>query len=167
MPTPHPATVTSRRCASVLALALVAAWGLVVPAASATGTAGASKTCNTGNALKELAPQSSMFEAFRQAFNSDACDSIVSVLKQLSHSKKVGGRKLQENAALDEQAARQEWQAARADPEFARRLATAVQTESEPIRRELIEAALLHEYGHYRARDLQLRQISGETGAGR
>lgn len=154
---------TPHRRATLAALA--AASALAGAATAATGVAPGATTCRIDSALKDLSSQARMAEAFKQAFNSDACDSIVSVLKQLSQSKKVGGRKLQEPTALDEQAAQREWQAARADPEFAQRLAVALQAETDPLRRQLIEAALLHEYGHYRARDLQLRKIAADAGA--
>jgi hypothetical protein len=144
--------------------ALAVACAVTGLASAATDTSSAAKACNTESALKGLVPQPGLYEALKQAFNSNACDSVIAVMKRLSQSKKVGGRKLQEPTALDPQAAQREWQAARADPEFAQRLAAALQPETDPLRRKLVEAALLHEYGHYRARDLQLQQIAAAAG---
>ncbi len=87
------------------------------------------------------------------------CSSLKSVMKLAGGTTKKGGRKLEPDKPLDVKAAEQERATANGDAAFAKLLATELAGESDPARRLLREAALLHDEGHYKARDLLLAQV--------
>lgn len=96
---------------------------------------------------------------FSRPLSSEHCGSMVSVLKLLSGSAVTGGRRLEQGQATSPAAAQAELAAARAEDEFKKTLARELEGESDPSRRLLIEAATLHEFGHFKARDLLLDQL--------
>jgi hypothetical protein len=99
-------------------------------------------------------------QSLKNSFASDHCDAIFQVMGLLAHTNKPGGRKLEEDRPLDLRLAQQERLTAAQDPEFAADLTKELQGESDPLRQRLREAALLHEYGYYAARDLLLQQMT-------
>jgi len=113
------------------------------------------KPCENGSLqvpadLKKLQP----------ALMSAHCGSVKTVLLLLVGQRKVGGRKLEGDKPLDVAAARQERQQAMADAEFREVLTHEQQGEADPQRRLLLEAAALHEFGHFKARDLVLGELA-------
>ena len=92
------------------------------------------------------------------------CNSIRAVLSRLGSTTKAGGRKLEGDKPQNVAAAEQERRRALADPAFKAQFDALLAAESDPLRRQLLEAALLDQYGHYLARDLLLRQISASLG---
>ena len=94
----------------------------------------------------------------------DDCNSIRAVLGRLGSSTKAGGRKLEGDKPLNVAAAERERRVALADPAFKAQFDALLAAEADPLRRQLLEAALLDQNGHYLARDLLLRQISVSLG---
>ncbi len=88
------------------------------------------------------------------------CTSIGKVLGRMMAGRKAGGRKLEEDKPLDLAAAERERQTALADPELRADLAALTWQEADPARRAVLEAAVFHDFGHYQARDLALRQAA-------
>jgi hypothetical protein len=128
---------------------------LVLIAALGSSLGASADSCRAADTLK----------AFRQRlgnadFSSSVCSSINAVLKRVLQGDKVGGRQLEPTKALDRQAAAQERANAARDPEFARDLKNETNGETDPLRRLVIEAALLDDTGAYQARDLLIEQIS-------
>jgi hypothetical protein len=99
---------------------------------------------------------------FSSPWDATRCSSLKSVMKLAGSTGKKGGRKLEPDKPLDVKAAEQERAAALAIPGFAKLLATELKDEADPARRLLREAALLHDEGHYKARDLVLAQLRAE-----
>lgn len=122
-----------------------------------------SQACDVDRVKREMtsAPSSLMSALFSSAISSTRCSSMVSVMRLAGSSPRVGGRKLEGDKALDPVAAQQERQAAANDPAFATALATELAGETDPVRRLLREAAMLHDHGHYMARDLLIAQLRG------
>ena len=94
-----------------------------------------------------------------QPFRSEACDSLATVFSIWSRKPRAGGRELETSKALDVSAARAELAGAGRDAEYRKALAAELAHESDPTRRKLIEAAWLHEFGFYKARDLILAEL--------
>lgn len=88
------------------------------------------------------------------------CLSIGKVLSRMVAGRKAGGRKLEDDKPLDLAAAERERQTALADPELRADLAGLTGQEADPARRAVLEAAVFHDFGHYQARDLALRQVA-------
>lgn len=109
----------------------------------------------------------SFIDALTASFSSENCNSVLSVLALLVDGEVEGGRKLRTPGTLDPQAAASEREAAHADPAFARGLAAALEGETHPLRRQLIEAAQLDAFGSYAARDLVIQQIRSQAGGTR
>ena len=87
------------------------------------------------------------------------CSSLIATAKRLDSDAKKAGRKLEGDKPLDERAAEQERAAAQRDPDIAAALAAELGTETDPARRLLIEATVMHDKGLYKARDLLLMQL--------
>lgn len=104
--------------------------------------------------------------SFSQVFlaGPDTCNSLLNVLKRLTVSPVSGGKKLEATKALDPVAAGRERAAAKAEADFAAELAALQAQETDPVRRLVLEAALLDENGKYAARDLVLSEIQALIG---
>jgi hypothetical protein len=104
--------------------------------------------------------------SFDAAFSTSpgVCNSLKAVVTRLFNTSKAGGRKLEADRPLDLAAAEQQRQAALADPTFKAELSPLLAVEADPVRRQLLEAALLHDFGHFLARDLLLRQLGSRLG---
>lgn len=114
----------------------------------------------TVQALRETQglPQLSVFAL--PAAQKKYCSSIAKVLGRMVTGRKAGGRKLEGDQPLDLAAAERERQAALADPELRADLVALTGQESDPARRAVLTAAVFHDFGHYHARDLALRQAA-------
>ena len=126
--------------------------------------ASARKPCGSSDAQKQAAGLLPALGSLGRAFSSDSCQSIAAVFDELTRGKVRGGRQLQGESAPDLAAAESERQAAHRDPEFANTLKAETAGESDPARLQLIEAALLHDFRHYKARDLLLRRLLAAQG---
>lgn len=93
------------------------------------------------------------------------CISLQNVLRRLMSHASAAGKKLEENKPLNAPAAAQERREALADAEFVAALNDLLTGETDPLRRLLLEAALLDEHGHYAARDLLVREAKALLGA--
>lgn len=153
-------TLASRalwRCAAWVSAAL---W-ITTPASAQEGR------CSVEETQRELASARTAFapgvlEALaRSAFTVSAgrCTSIRTVLTLASGSRRQAGRKLEDLGLLDVAEARQEHAQAMARPEFVEVLKRELTGETDPLRSALIEAALLHDGGHFLARDLVLQNL--------
>ena len=96
---------------------------------------------------------------FAKPFTGARCDSVRAVFRQLSNRRVLGGRKLEPDKPLDVAAAREQRATAAGDAAFVAALAQESEGETEPRRRKLIEAAMLHEHGYVRARDFALQEL--------
>jgi hypothetical protein len=140
-------------------------YALLVLAASPVTAQDTKTACDVSAVKAELeSPSPGLLATF---FSSDwggttRCSSLKSVMKLASNTTKKGGRKLEPDKPLDVKAAEQERAAANANPAFAKLLATELKDEADAARRLLREAALLHDEGHYKARDLLLVQLRSE-----
>lgn len=94
-----------------------------------------------------------------KAFDTERCDSLVSVWKKLFSRSQIGGRQLEEKQALNPRAAQQEIDQARLDPNLRAELDKIRQNEADPGRRQLLEAALFDDEGLYLARDLRIQEL--------
>jgi hypothetical protein len=148
--------------ARVAAVAVAAAASLV----TAHPVAAQEPRCSVEQTKRELAGASSrlapaVWDALGSVFSvsPDRCASIRTVMTLASGSRRTAGRGLVAMSALDLAAAREERAQAMAKPEFAQLLQRETAAESDPLRRALIEAALLHDAGHYAARDLILEGL--------
>lgn len=97
-----------------------------------------------------------------KAFDTERCDSLISVWKKLFNRSQIGGRQLEEKQALNPRAAQQEIDQARMDPALRAELDKIQQREPDPWRRQLLEAALFDDEGLYLARDLRLHELQGK-----
>lgn len=97
-----------------------------------------------------------------KAFDTERCDSLISVWKKLFNRSQIGGRQLEEKQALNPRAAQQEIDQARMDPSLRAELDKIQQSEVDPWRRQLLEAALFDDEGLYLARDLRLQELQGK-----
>ncbi|KIY42253.1 MULTISPECIES: hypothetical protein [unclassified Pseudomonas] len=87
------------------------------------------------------------------------CGSLASVFSRLASTRKVGGRKLEEDRPFNAQAAQSDLASAEADPEVRPRLEKIRKEVTDPTQRLVYEAAVLDEEGYYGARDLRINQI--------
>lgn len=87
------------------------------------------------------------------------CGSLTLVFDRLASTRKVGGRKLEEDRPFNAQAAQADLAKAQGDPEVRPRLEKIRKEVTDPTRRLLYEAAVLDEEGYYGARDLRINQI--------
>lgn len=120
------------------------------------------KPCDVDRVKREMTEASpSLMAALFSSFDfvSSRCSSVVQVMRLAGSSPKSGGRKLEDDKKFDPKAAAQERAAALADPAFAVALASELAGEIDPVRRLVREAAMLHDSGHYKARDLLIVQL--------
>lgn len=89
------------------------------------------------------------------------CGSIASVWQKIVLRDKTGGRKLEPDAALDMNAARQEWSEAQRNPAIAARLAAVQNNTGNPVEVAIYQAAILDEEGLYAARDARIGELAG------
>lgn len=119
--------------------------------------------CDGGLASFQKAPAlRSSFTGMKQG--SASCNSLQNVLRRLAGTSTSAGKKLEGDKPLDVAAATRERQQAHADPEFAKALQEAQAPESDALRRLVLEAALLEEFGHFAARELVLREAQALLG---
>jgi len=118
--------------------------------------------CDTRATVANLQKNASFTQVFLA--DADTCNSLRNILKRLSGSSVSGGKKLEASKALDPVAAGRERAAAKAETEFAAELAALQAQETDPVRRLVLEAALLDENGKYAARDLVLSEIQALIG---
>jgi hypothetical protein len=148
---------SSPRSAAACGALLLALLAVLNPAAAQDPA----KPCDVARVKTELADTSvPMFAALAQAaFSSTRCSAALAVIKLVGSAPRTGGRKLEEGAGFNAEAAASQRNLAATDPAFAAALAQELQGETDPHRRLLREAALLHDHGHYAARDLLVRQL--------
>ncbi|MBZ9781681.1 hypothetical protein K9857_08965 [Pseudomonas sp. REP124] len=91
------------------------------------------------------------------------CGSLTSVLGRVTNTRKVGGRKLEEDRPFNPQAAQADLAKAQSDPEVRSRLDKVRKEVSDPTLRMVYEAAILDEEGFYSARDLRINQIKQQV----
>lgn len=89
------------------------------------------------------------------------CDSLASVFSRLSNKSKPGGRKLEESRPLDRNSAADQLNMAQRDSDYIDDLKQALSGEVDPLRRRIIEAAILDKFEYYLARDLVLQELKG------
>lgn len=97
-----------------------------------------------------------------KAFDTERCDSLVSVWKKLFTRSQIGGRQLEEKQPLDPRAAQQEIDQARKTPALRAELDRIQKYEADPQRRQLLEAALFDDEGFYQARDLRIQELQSK-----
>ena len=141
------------------------AFGLVASApsrAQAPAVPGISRvSCEAKSTVTTL--QSARFKhAF--ATSPEVCSSLNAVFSRLFSTSRPGGRKLEVDKPLNVAAAEQQRKVAQADPGFKAELAALLAGESDPLRQKFLEAALLHDLGHFLARDLLLQQLVASLG---
>lgn len=91
------------------------------------------------------------------------CGSLKSVFDRLSSTRKVGGRKLEEDRPFNAQTAQADLAKAQSDPEVRPRLEKVRKEVADPTTRLVYEAAILDEEGYYSARDLRINQIKQQA----
>jgi len=145
---------------------LLTLWLLVAAAAAhAAPPTAQAVPCDARDTLTKLAAGSSagdgLIAALRKSFNTpkDMCSSVQAVLLRLANSQASGGRKLEKDKPFNPSTAAAEYAAATAQADFAGELAALQAGESDPVRRRVIEAVLLHDLGKFEARDLVLNQL--------
>ena len=111
----------------------------------------------------ELVRASDLFAALKSVWSGPQCAQVGRVVAQLQARPVQGGRKLQGAKALDAEAARKELEAARADPEFTRKVAAASEGVTDPTARLVVETALLEDEGHFSASQLLMDEIAAKT----
>ena len=146
-------------------LLLLPPWLVLVTAVqAATPGAPATAACDARDTLATLSAQAnrgkSLQDAVQKAFDTspDLCSSIKAVLTRLVNTQTSGGRKLEKDKPFNPNSAAAEYAAIHAQAEFRTELAVLLRRETDPLRRNLLEAALLHDYGKFEARDRLLRQ---------
>ena len=113
----------------------------------------------------QAAQTNSLVRAFRSVFLGAAakgidCGSIASVWQKVALSTKTGGRKLEANAPLDINVARQQWEGALRDKTVAARLNAAASGTESAAEVAIYQAAILDEEGLYSARDAWVVNIA-------
>lgn len=118
------------------------------------------------NGLKDVQAQTSNSSALQSLINaifSDPvqaeCGSLTNVLDSVVNTKKIGGRKLEEDKPYDPAAAQANLAKAQADPEVRQRLDKIRKEVPDGPKRLVYEAAALDEEGYYGARDLRVHQL--------
>lgn len=99
------------------------------------------------------------------AIRSDNCPAVGNVLALLSRDKVTAGRKLEGERPFDPAAAAAELAAARADAEISAVIAAELAGESHELRRLLLEAAVMADFGKTLARDQLLMQLERAAGS--
>ena len=107
-----------------------------------------------------------LFEALKRNFVSSECEGYLTVFAKLVNQQKKAGKQLKGSATLEQQAA-QERAAAQASPEYVNALTAALEGETSPLRRKIIEAAELENFGKYSASEVLINQILAEIGGQR
>lgn len=144
---------------------LLTLWLLVAAAASHAAPTTAAVPCDARDTLTKLAASGNagtgLLAALTKAFNApkDMCSSVQAVLLRLANNQASGGRKLEKDKPFNPSTAAAEYAAATAQADFAGELAALQAGESDPVRRRVIEAVLLHDLGKFEARDLVLNQL--------
>ena len=148
-----------------LALVLSAAGGTAQAASGADPDE--RKPCSVAEVKADWrkAVKSGVVTALSLQFSSAHCGSLRAVMARLADSTVVGGRKLEGGKPFDQRGAEQQLAAAGTSQEYQRVLQAELAGEADPARRLLIEAATLHEFGHYLARDLILQRLQAGSGA--
>jgi hypothetical protein len=104
-------------------------------------------------------PHANLISRIWSSFTDDKnCDSIRAVLSLIDQRQVTGGRKLEANRPFDPAAAESELSQAQNDAELAPMLRRAAEG-TDHTARLVREAALLHEYGYYKARDMRVKQL--------
>jgi hypothetical protein len=107
-----------------------------------------------------------LFDALARNFFSSECEGYLTVVAKLANQQKKAGKQLKGSATLEQQAA-QERAAAQANPDYAKALTAALEGETSPLRRKIIEAAELENFGKYSASEVLVNQILAEIGGQR
>jgi len=127
-------------------------------AASSGAPSEASAPCDPAKTTFQLR-KNSLSEPFKGT--KGTCTGLAAVINWIPNNAKAGGRKLEGDRALNVSEAQKERSSAQADPEFQAALQQALDNESDTLRRLALEAAVLHDFGFYAARDLIIEQIRG------
>lgn len=162
--------VTATALVVVLFAAMSSAHGPAAAQANASNTPGAGKPdCKTEGVKKSLAnlPQTlqKALRVVELAIRSDNCPAVGNVLALLSRDKVTAGRKLEGERPFDPAAAAAELAAARADAEISAVIAAELAGESHELRRLLLEAAVMADFGKTLARDQLLIQLERAAGS--
>lgn len=99
------------------------------------------------------------------AIRSDNCPAVGNVLALLSRDKVTAGRKLEGERPFDPAAAAAELAAARADAEISAVIAAELAGENHELRRLLLEASVMADFGKTLARDQLLMQLERAAGS--
>ena len=116
-----------------------------------------------GGQTKVVQASPALVEALARNFVSSECSGYLAVVAKLANQPKKGGKQLKAPATLGEQAA-QERAAAQANPKYIKALTAALEGETSPLRRKIIEAAELENFEKYSASELLVIQILAEIG---
>ena len=141
---------------------------LVAAVQAATPPTAAPADCNARDTLVTLSAPSNrgkgLLDAVQKSFSASptVCSSIKAMLGLLVNAKVSGGRKLEKDKPFNPNTAAAEYAAIHAQAEFSTELAALLRPETDPLRRQLLEAALLHDFGKFEARDRVLRQLLPE-----
>ena len=115
---------------------------------------------------KVIQASPALFEALARNFVSSECEGYLAVFAKLANQQKKAGKQLKGSAAQEQQAA-QERAAAQANPVYVKALTAALEGEASPLRRKIIEAAELENFGKYSASEFLVIQILAENGGQR
>lgn len=149
-------------------LRLLPGLALVTAVQAATPPGPASADCDARDTLLTLSAPANrstgLLDAARKTFFASpaVCTSIKAVVARLVNAQVGGGRKLEKDKPFNVNTAAAEYAAIHAQAEFRAELAALLSNETDVLRRKLLEAALLHDYGKFEARDQVLRQLLQE-----
>jgi len=106
----------------------------------------------------ESSTANSYLQAIQGRVDPSRCDSMVTVLRKLVSNHRTGGRQLEPDKPISPDVVRAQMQEAMADPAFAHEL-KGLESETDPLRRTILEAILFDAYGWYAARDARLATV--------
>lgn len=133
------------------------ALALAMPAIAAPDV---KQDCDVARVKADLAaPPPGVLASLAAPWKTTNCSALLRILRMAGGAPVSGGRKLENDKPLDVAAAERELAQARADNSVAAELATELEGETDPVRRMLLEAAVLQDNGLYLARDLLVMRL--------
>ena len=128
------------------------------PPSNVPASAGGDAPCEVTHSLGRL-PTANPTIASAPVGSKSLCSAWNFVLQRLASAAATGGRKLEGERPLDLAVAARENEMALADPEFVADLDRLMQGETDDLRKKLLKAALLQDYGHFSACQALLLEI--------
>lgn len=118
--------------------------------------------CNIESVKEEAAKNDGLRSALTGVLSTSRCTSLLNILRQIISGKITTGRKLEPDRPFNIAEAERQLATARANAEIQAAIAAELADETNPARRLLLEAVVMHDKRQLLARDLLLQQLDGQ-----